>query len=157
MPDLVEQLFRKLEQKEWKLATAESCTGGMISTAITTRAGSSNVFDRGFITYSNQAKIDSLGVSEDTLKKHGAVSEETAIEMASGALKNSAANVAVSVTGIAGPSGGTKEKPVGLVYIGYALKGSIAQASEHKFNGTREEVRLKTTREALKHLLSIIK
>ena len=153
MSDLVEQIFEKLTVKGWKLATAESCSGGLIAVVITNKAGSSAVFDRGFVTYSNQAKIDSLGVPKKTLNKHGAVSEKTAIEMAKGALKNSEANVSVSVTGIAGPDGGTDEKPVGLVYIGYALKGGVAQAAEHHFKGSREEIRQQTTREALKHLL----
>ena len=157
MSDLVEQLSEKLRAKKWKLVTAESCTGGMIATAITDKAGSSDVFDRGFVTYSNQAKIDNLGVDEATLQKHGAVSQETAIEMAKGALENSQANVSVSVTGIAGPGGGTPQKPVGLVYIGYGLKGGVVQAKAFNFSGqNREEVRLNTTRAALQELLSIL-
>lgn len=157
MSDLVDQLFDKLKEHEWKLVTAESCTGGMIAAVITDKPGSSDFFERGFVTYSNEAKMDSLGVAEETLKTHGAVSEETAIEMAEGALKNSLANVSVSVTGIAGPDGGTPAKPVGLVYIGYGLKGGVAQATAHQFAGNREEIRLQTVREALKHLLSTLK
>lgn len=156
MSDLVDQLFEKLKTSHKMLVTAESCTGGMIATVITDKAGSSAVFERGFVTYSNEAKRECLGVSEKTLKNHGAVSAETAIEMAAGALQNSNASVSVSVTGIAGPDGGTPEKPLGLVYIGYALKGGVAQTTKHMFKGTREEIRLQTTREALKHLLDII-
>ncbi len=155
-PDLVEQLFTKLEKKQWQLVTAESCTGGMIANSITDKAGSSAYFERGFVTYSNQSKIDCLGVSEKTLLNFGAVSKQTAIEMAEGALNNSRAKVAVSVTGIAGPDGGTPQKPVGLVHIGYAIRSGISQAKTFNFNGgSRAEIRLKTTREALQILLSI--
>ena len=156
MSDLVEQLFEKLKTSKRKLVTAESCTGGMIATAITDKAGSSEIFERGFVTYSNEAKIDCLNVDPQTLEKYGAVSEQVAIEMADGALKNSQASVSISVTGIAGPDGGTPEKPIGLVYIGYALKGGVAQATKHNFEGSREDIRLQTTRDALKHLLDII-
>ena len=154
---LIDQLFEKLLSKKWRLVTAESCTGGMIATAITDKAGSSAIFERGFVTYSNEAKIENLGVSPETLQKHGAVSEETAIEMAKGALQNSHADIAVSVTGIAGPDGGSSKKPVGLVYIGYALKDGLAQATRHNFTGSRAEVRLHSTREAIEHILNIIK
>lgn len=156
-PDLVEQVSDILRERKWKLVTAESCTGGMISTAITDKAGSSEIFDRGFVTYSNQAKMDCLNVSADTLKKHGAVSMETAEEMANGALQNSNANVAISVTGIAGPSGGSPQKPIGLVYIGFGIKGGVTQAKGFNFtDDDREEIRLKSTRQALKELLSIL-
>ena len=157
MSDLVDKLSDKLREKKWLLSTAESCTGGMISASITCKAGSSAVFDRGFVTYSNEAKMDMLGVRKETLSEFGAVSEQTAIEMTKGALKNSRAHIAVSVTGIAGPDGGTKDKPLGLVYIGYGLKGGVVQSTKHNFTGNREEVRTQTTKEALKHLLSIIK
>jgi nicotinamide-nucleotide amidase len=157
MSDLVDKLSQRLREREWKLVTAESCTGGMIATAITDKAGSSDIFDRGYVTYSNQAKIDCLGVSEKTLQKFGAVSMETAEEMAKGALDHSDANISVSVTGIAGPGGGTAQKPVGLVYIGYGLKGGVVQARAFNFTGkNREEVRLETTRAAINELLSIL-
>lgn len=156
-PDLVEQASDILREREWKLVTAESCTGGMIATAITDKAGSSDIFDRGFVTYSNQAKMDCLNVSAETLKQHGAVSMETAEEMAKGALNNSNANVAISVTGIAGPSGGTPQKPIGLVYIGFGIKGGVTQAKGFNFSGeTREDIRLQSTKQALKELLSIL-
>ena len=155
--DLADQLLTKLKNKKWKLVTAESCTGGMISTAITDKAGSSAVFERGFVTYSNQAKIDCLGVSATTLEKHGAVSLQTAEEMAKGALDNSEAKISIAVTGIAGPDGGTAQKPVGLVYIGYGIKGGIVQAKAFNFTGmSREDVRLNTTKEAFKILLSLL-
>lgn len=155
--DLAEQLIEKLKRKKWMLVTAESCTGGMIATAITDKAGSSAVFERGFVTYSNQSKIDCLGVSESTLKKYGAVSMQVAEEMAKGALENSQAKVSIAVTGIAGPDGGTPQKPVGLVYIGYGIKGGVVQAKAFNFtNLSRGEVRLNTTKEAIKILLSIL-
>ncbi len=155
--DLADQLLTKLKTKKWKLVTAESCTGGMISTAITDKAGSSAVFERGFVTYSNQAKIDCLGVSATTLEKHGAVSMQTAEEMAKGALDNSQAKISIAVTGIAGPDGGAPQKPVGLVYIGYGIKGGIVQAKAFNFtNMNREDVRLNTTKEAFKILLSLL-
>lgn len=131
-------------------ATAESCTGGMIAAALTDIAGSSAVVDRGFVTYSNEAKVDMLGVSEATLYAHGAVSKETALEMAIGALARSRAGVALSVTGIAGPDGGTVEKPVGLVWFGVARTGAVTVAeSRHFGNIGREAVRLETVQTAL--------
>lgn len=156
MSDLVKALSDKLRARQYKLVTAESCTGGMIAAAITDMAGSSDIFDRGYVTYSNQSKIDSLGVLPETLKQHGAVSEETAIEMAKGALQHSQADVSVSVTGIAGPSGGTDTKPVGLVYIGYTAKGVAPQAKAFNFEGSREEVRTQTVEQALRELISIL-
>lgn len=114
-------------------ATAESCTGGMIIAVLTDIPGSSAVVDRGFITYSNEAKMEMLGVSEATLAAHGAVSEETALEMATGAMKRSRASIALAVTGIAGPDGGSPEKPVGLVWFGLALRGRPTIAESRIF------------------------
>lgn len=105
------------------LAVAESCTGGMIAAALTDIAGSSDVFDRGFVTYSNEAKMDMLGVTAETLEEYGAVSQETAISMAEGALLNSRASIAIAVTGIAGPDGGSDEKPVGTVWFATSYQG----------------------------------
>ena len=113
------------------IATAESCTGGLIGGALTDVAGSSAAFDRGFITYSNEAKNEMLGVPMDIIEKHGAVSEEVASAMAEGALKHSNARIAVSVTGIAGPGGGTNEKPVGLVWFGLARDSKTIHAEHH--------------------------
>lgn len=156
LSDLVATVNEILKTKSLKLATAESCTGGLISTLITDRAGSSDVFDRGFVTYSNQAKIDMLGVSLATLDNHGAVSEKTAKEMAQGAIKNSAADVAISVTGIAGPSGGTEDKPVGLVYIGFARRDGETFAERYVFIGDRKSVRYAAAKTALETILGKI-
>lgn len=152
---MIENLNEHLRSKKLKLTTAESCTGGLISAAITEIAGSSDVFDRGFVTYSNEAKIAMLGVSPITLETYGAVSEQTAGEMVKGALKNSLAGVAISVTGIAGPTGSTPEKPVGLVYIGIANKQET-KVFKHIFKGNRSEVRQQTVEKAFQHLLDFI-
>jgi nicotinamide-nucleotide amidase len=116
------ELVKKLAAKGWMLATAESCTGGLVAAAITDISGSSAVFDRGFVTYSNDAKTQLLAVPAELISRHGAVSEEVAHAMAEGALRHSAADIAVSVTGIAGPMGGSAEKPVGLVHFACATK-----------------------------------
>jgi len=158
MPDyLVEELSALLQERGLMMATAESCTGGMISAAMTARPGSSAVFERGFVTYSNEAKQELLGVRAETLQQYGAVSEQVAHEMAAGALKNSNADIAISVTGIAGPDGGSAEKPVGLVYIGYADKNGQNNAKMHNFVGNRDEIRAKTVKMALNTLISEIK
>jgi nicotinamide-nucleotide amidase len=117
-----EELIRALRNKGWLMATAESCTGGLVAAAITDVAGSSDVFDRGFVTYSNAAKTDMLGVPAMMIAQHGAVSEAVARAMAEGALTHSSAQVAVSITGVAGPGGGSVEKPVGLVHFACATK-----------------------------------
>lgn len=138
------------------IATAESCTAGLIAGAITEIAGSSNVLDRGFVTYSNEAKQQMIGVSPETLKAHGAVSRLTAIEMAEGAISNSAATVSVAVTGIAGPGGGSDEKPVGLVHLAAARKGHETLHREMRYGDIgRSEVRLATVRTALEMLVEI--
>ena len=137
------------------MATAESCTGGMIAASITDVAGSSSVLDRGFVTYSNEAKQDMLGVSLATLQAHGAVSRQTAIEMAEGALARSRADLAVSVTGIAGPDGGSAEKPVGLVHMAVARRGGGTAHRELRFGDIgRDQVRTATVVEALKALIA---
>lgn len=128
------------------LATAESCTGGLIAGCLTAIAGSSRVVDRGFITYSNQAKTEMLGVPADLIKKNGAVSEPVAKAMASGALERASVGIAVSVTGIAGPDGGSKEKPVGTVWIGLARKGKEPYARPFLFEGDRSAVREQPSR-----------
>lgn len=153
MSDLVTHLSQKLRGKGKILALAESCTGGLIASQITELAGSSDIFDRGFVTYSNESKQNLLGVSAATLKEYGAVSEQTALEMAKGALKNSNADYALSVTGIAGPGGGSDEKPVGLVYIGLASKEGMLGAYKCLFDGDRQAVRAHTSQKALSLLL----
>jgi len=136
-----------------KLATAESCTGGLLAGAITSIAGSSDVFERGFITYANSAKIAMIGVDRAALDRHGAVSMETALAMAEGALRTASAHIAVSITGIAGPGGGTAEKPVGLVFVGIASQNSATATHRFEFGDLgRQGVRLASVREALKLL-----
>ena len=137
------------------LATAESCTGGLISATLTAIAGSSDVFDRGFVTYSNEAKQAMLGVARETLETHGAVSIETAVEMAQGALENSLADAAVAVTGIAGPGGGSPEKPVGMVCIAVATKTDGTYGEEFRFGElARDEIRSETVKAAFEMLLA---
>ena len=155
MLDISETAFEALLKSNNTLATAESCTGGMVTTAITNHAGSSQIFDRGFITYSNESKVIMLGVTHETLNKYGAVSHKCATEMAQGALKNSAANIAISITGIAGPGGGSPEKPVGLVYIGYATKNGENDAIELLLTGSRDTIRHKTTQAALQQIIKL--
>ncbi|HXC38919.1 MAG TPA: nicotinamide-nucleotide amidase [Burkholderiales bacterium] len=146
----------KLKERKWMLATAESCTGGWIGQEITAIAGSSDYFDRGFITYSNGAKQELLGVPQATIEKFGAVSEQTAQAMAAGALKNSAADVTVSVTGIAGPGGGQPGKPVGTVCFGWAVKGQEPQSATRQFDGDRQSVRRQSVIFALQGVLERI-
>jgi nicotinamide-nucleotide amidase len=132
-----------------RIATAESCTGGLIAAALTSVAGSSDVVDRGFVTYSNAAKTDLLGVPADLITAEGAVSEAVARRMADGALARSFADLAVSTTGIAGPGGGSAEKPVGLVWFGVARRGAGVVTRRHVFPGSREDVRRASVVEAL--------
>jgi nicotinamide-nucleotide amidase len=133
-----------------RIATAESCTGGLVAGALTEIAGSSDVVDRGFVTYSNEAKQAMLGVPAAMLKRYGAVSRETAAAMAKGALKNSLADIAVSITGIAGPGGGTKQKPVGLVYFAAARRGGKRIAQRRLYgNIGRSRVRAQSVVQAL--------
>ena len=134
-------LLAALRARGWMLATAESCTGGLIAAALTHVAGSSDVLDRGFVTYSNAAKIAMLGVPEDVIARHGAVSEAVARAMADGALARSAASLTISVTGIAGPGGGGADKPVGLVWFGRAQHGVPTATSCTVFRGDRAGVR----------------
>ncbi|PKO47822.1 MAG: damage-inducible protein CinA [Betaproteobacteria bacterium HGW-Betaproteobacteria-22] len=142
---LAKQLGQVLRTRSLVLTIAESCTGGLVSEIITSIAGSSAWFDRGFVTYSNQAKIEMLDVSEETLKKHGAVSEQTAYEMTIGALNHSHAQVGCSVTGIAGPDGGTRDKPVGTVCFAWAINNDMTHGATYTstqlFTGSRIEIR----------------
>ena len=137
------------------LATAESCTGGWVAQALTSIAGSSQWFERGFVTYSNSAKRELLGVKQRTLKKHGAVSEETAREMAAGALRRSRASIALAVTGVAGPSGGSAAKPVGMVCFAWA-KGRRLRSETRRFRGGREAVRRQSVMRALEGVLETL-
>jgi nicotinamide-nucleotide amidase len=131
----------RLKEKGLLLATAESCTGGWVAQIVTSVSGSSEWFDRGFVTCSNEAKREMIGVHAATLERHGAVSEETAREMAAGALAASRAQIAVAITGVAGPTGGTPQKPVGMVCFAWAVRsGTVDSATQH-FAGDREAVR----------------
>jgi nicotinamide-nucleotide amidase len=146
------ELVQALLQQGQMMATAESCTGGMVAAAITDIAGSSAVFDRGFVTYSNKAKAEMLGVPEKLIMAHGAVSEAVAKAMAQGALKNSAATLAISITGIAGPSGGSETKPVGLVHFACATKRGKEWHEKKVFDGDRAAIRLAARDHALQML-----
>lgn len=139
--DEAEALLRLLRDRRLMLATAESCTGGLIAATLTAIPGSSDVVERGFVTYSNEAKREMLGVSEESLAMAGAVSEEVARAMADGALARSRADIALSVTGIAGPGGATPAKPVGLVFIGAARRGGALLVERHVFGGDRAAIR----------------
>lgn len=153
--ELAGQLAVLLQAQGRLLATAESCTGGMISAACTDLAGSSNWFERGFVTYSNEAKTELLGVPAPLIARHGAVSEEVARAMASGALERSRAQVAVAVTGVAGPTGGSAAKPVGTVWFAFALPGRLV-SEVRRFDGDRAAVRSATVRHALQRLLELL-
>ena len=142
-----------LRRRGRTVATAESCTGGLIAGAITGVAGSSAWFERGFVTYSNDAKTEMLGVRPETLAALGAVSEAVAAEMAAGALARSRADLAVAVTGIAGPDGGSAAKPVGTVCFGWARRGGAVDAETRRFAGDRAEVRAATVEAALRGLI----
>ncbi len=147
----------RLKAMGLKLATAESCTGGWVAQAVTAVSGSSEWFDRGFISYSNEAKREMLGVRAETLAAHGAVSEATAREMAAGALDHSGAGVAVAVTGVAGPTGGSREKPVGTVCFAWALRGGAVESETCRFEGDRESIRRQSVIRALQGLLERVK
>jgi nicotinamide-nucleotide amidase len=151
---LAEKVGHLLLQKKLKLVTAESCTGGGIAYAMTSISGSSQWLERGYVTYSNLSKQELLNIPESIIQTYGAVSEETAKAMAEGALKNSHADISLSITGIAGPDGGSKEKPVGTVWFGLARKSSPIKTLHKLYIGNREEIRLSSIKEALLFLLS---
>jgi nicotinamide-nucleotide amidase len=148
----VESLAAALKARQWRLATAESCTGGLIAAACTALAGSSDWFERGVVSYSNEAKVELLGVPERLIKRHGAVSAEVARAMAEGMLQRSLAQIAVAVTGIAGPSGGTPAKPVGTVWMAIAMEGAASEAQLLQLPGDRGAVRRQTVEHALRAL-----
>jgi PncC family amidohydrolase len=154
---LAESLVYLCRSAKLKVALAESCTGGLVAGAITSISGSSEIFDCGYITYSNQAKTALLGVMEETIHAFGAVSAETAEEMALGAINNSGADIAASVTGIAGPTGGSVAKPVGLVYIGVAIKHEKCDVKKYMFTGDRDQIRKSAVEATLMQILSRLK
>ena len=154
-PALTALLADLLLEKAFFLATAESCTGGMIAAACTDLAGSSTWFDRGFVSYSNAAKTGMLGVDATLIAEHGAVSEPVARAMAAGTLARSQAQVAIAVTGVAGPSGGSADKPVGTVWFGFALDGQV-HTELQRFAGDRAAVRAATVQHALRRLAQLL-
>jgi len=151
--DLAEQVGMALKTRAMMLAIAESCTGGWVGEAVTAVPGSSPWFDRGFITYTNEAKQEMLGVSAATLGQCGAVSEQTVLEMVSGVLNNSRAQVALAISGIAGPGGGAPEKPVGTVWFAWGFKNGAVASERQQFAGDRYEVRRQAVKAALQGLL----
>ncbi|MDX8385260.1 MAG: nicotinamide-nucleotide amidase [Gallionella sp.] len=156
MDGLAVQVGAKLKSHGLMLATAESCTGGGVAQAITDVAGSSLWFERGFITYSNAAKQQMLGVREETLEQHGAVSEMVAREMVAGALWHSSAQIALAVSGIAGPGGGTADKPVGTVWFAWGLRDGETHAIQHHIDGNRSDVRNNAVLIALQGVLELV-
>jgi nicotinamide-nucleotide amidase len=138
---LAEAVLALCRARNWHVATAESCTGGLVAAALTAIAGSSDVVERSFVAYSNTAKMELLGVATDTITTHGAVSAQTAAAMARGAVARAPVDLAVSITGIVGPGGGTAQKPVGLVYLGVANKDGKAHTERRIFSGDRSEIR----------------
>jgi nicotinamide-nucleotide amidase len=156
LKELAEQIAAAALRQRLMLVTAESCTGGWIAKTLTDLPGSSAWFDAGVVTYSYEAKEALLGVNPRTLERTGAVSEETALEMVSGALARFGAGMAVAVTGIAGPSGGTQDKPVGTVWIGWKRRGAYAHARLFHFDGDREAVRRQTVAAALNGVIKAL-
>ena len=159
--NIAKELASVLAPQGWKIALAESCTGGLVCATLTELAGSSDWFERGYITYSNKAKTESLGVPADLINSYGAVSEPVAKAMAEGALANAKVKAAIAITGIAGPAGGSAEKPVGTVCFGWSIQnglGAIETTCATKvFQGDRQAVRLQATSYALTELLALLK
>ena len=158
MDALARRIGERLKASRQRLVTAESCTGGWAAQVVTSVAGSSEWFERGFVTYSNEAKQESLGVSDEVLKEHGAVSEETAREMALGALSHSKGTVALSITGVAGPTGGSASKPVGTVCFAWATSATAgsARSETRHFGGDRESVRRQSVIHALEGVIKLL-
>ena len=154
---IAQQMGRACKRRKVMVVTAESCTGGGVAAAITRISGSAKWFDRGFVTYHNDAKKKMLGVKQRTLKEHGAVSEPVARQMAEGAIRASLADVAVSVTGIAGPTGGVPGKPVGTVWFAWAARGGPTQSRRFRFEGDRYEVRRQAVAMALQGIIDLLR
>jgi len=150
----IEQLSQQLLSRDLRVAVAESCTGGMLAQAFTAKAGSSKWFECGFVTYSNASKISCLDVDANVLMEHGAVSAQTAQQMALGVLSNSEASVSAAITGVAGPDGGTEAKPVGTVYIATAVREQVTAVEVCQFQGGRHEVREQSVEKAIFELIS---
>lgn len=155
IPALCQALAAVLQRRGWMMATAESCTGGLIAGACTDLSGSSRWFERGFVTYSNQAKTELLGVDPRVLQREGAVSEAVVRAMVQGALHHAPVQVAVAVTGVAGPTGGSIDKPVGTIWFGWSINGQVSSELRH-FSGDRADVRAATVQHALARLLALV-
>lgn len=153
--NLVQQLSQALRQRDWRISTAESCTGGLLAGALTELAGSSDVFEFGWVTYANRAKVQALQVPGAALEQHGAVSEAVAVAMAQGAAANAGAELAIAVTGVAGPGGGSAEKPVGTVWIAWYLNGMV-RAERHVFTGNRAAIRQAAVQHGLAGALALL-
>ena len=156
MTDIVQEVSKLLHEKNLLLASAESCTGGWVAKKMTDLAGSSAIFDRAYVTYSNQAKQDMLGVAAITLDTYGAVSEQVVAEMVEGVLERSNVDIALSISGIAGPGGGSPEKPVGMVCFGWQLRGAEPQTDIQYFRGDRHAVRHQSVEHALKGVIKLL-
>jgi len=155
--DTANDLIAAAKTREFKIATAESCTGGLVAASITAIPGASAVLERGFVTYSNEAKTEMLGVPAELIERRGAVSQEVALAMVDGALKNSRADLAVAITGIAGPDGGSEQKPVGLVHIAAAKRGGARLHEEHRFGDIgRNKVQAESAVAALRLLQKLL-
>jgi nicotinamide-nucleotide amidase len=153
---LATALGEALKTRGWMLATAESCTGGWVGQVVTSVPGSSHWYDRGFVTYTNEAKQEMLGVPPGILAAHGAVSEETARAMAEGALRRSRAQLSLAITGVAGPGGGSPEKPVGTVCFAWVAEGCATRSARRHFDGDRQQIRLQAVVEALAGALNLL-
>ena len=156
MTNILQKVSKKLHEKKLLLVSAESCTGGLLAKKITDLAGSSSIFDRGFVTYSNNSKQEMLGVQKNTIDGFGAVSENVVKEMAIGALENSNADISIAISGVAGPDGGSKEKPVGMVCFGFMTRNDSVKAITKYFEGDRENVRVLAVDFALKEVDKLI-
>lgn len=157
MQDLIKELAALLTDKNMTLATAESCTGGLLAATVTHRPGASKMFECGFVTYSNQSKTALLDIPDSILRTHGAVSSEAAMAMANGAILKTTADMAIAVTGVAGPEGGTDEKPVGLVFFGFAIREKMLKSVEQKFSGERADIRRRAVQFALQQAIALLK
>jgi nicotinamide-nucleotide amidase len=156
LDDIIATMAKTLLAKKWRLSTAESCTGGLVSASITALAGSSEWFERGYITYSNQAKSEDIDVSQNLIEQYGAVSDQVARAMALGAKQNSGSDIALSITGIAGPTGGSSGKPVGTVCFAWVLANDQMVSETKHFEGNRQQIRQQACDFSLRKLLSLV-
>ena len=155
--EVTQELARVLIKNHWHLSTAESCTGGMVAASITELAGSSEWFERGYVTYSNQSKSEDIDVSQNLIEQHGAVSDQVARAMALGAKQNSGSDLSLSITGIAGPTGGSQEKPIGTVCFAWALANDQIVSETKHFEGDRQQIRQQACDFSLRKLLDLLR